>query len=33
MGEYAKAELLFQEALRILQKVFGPEHPRKTTAF
>ena len=27
MGEYAKAEPLLQEALRIWQKVFGPEHP------
>ena len=27
MGEYAKAEPLFQEALRIRQKVLGPEHP------
>ena len=27
MGEYAKAEPLYQEALRINQKVLGPEHP------
>ena len=27
MGEYAKAEPLFQEALRIRQKILGPEHP------
>src|SRR5271167_1083226 len=27
MGEYAKAEPLYQEALRICQKVFGSEHP------
>ena len=27
MGEYAKAEPLFQEALQIRQKVLGPEHP------
>jgi TPR repeat protein/CHAT domain-containing protein/Tfp pilus assembly protein PilF len=27
MGEYAKAEPLCQEALRITQKVRGPEHP------
>ena len=27
MGEYAKAEPLYQEALRIRQKVLGPEHP------
>ena len=27
MGEYAKAEPLLQEALRIRQKVLGPEHP------
>ena len=27
MGEYAKAEPLYQEALRICQKVLGPEHP------
>jgi tetratricopeptide (TPR) repeat protein len=26
-GEYAKAEPLYQEALRIRQKVLGPEHP------
>ena len=26
-GEYAKAEPLFQEALRIRRKVLGPEHP------
>ena len=26
MGEYAKAEPLYQEALRIRQKVLGPEH-------
>ena len=27
MGEYAKTEPLFQEALRIRQKVCGPEDP------
>ena len=27
MGEYAKAEPLYQEALRIQQKVLGSEHP------
>ena len=27
MGEYAKAEPLYQEALQILQKILGPEHP------
>jgi tetratricopeptide (TPR) repeat protein len=27
MGDYAKAEPLGQEALRIRQKVLGPEHP------
>ena len=27
MGEYAKAEPLLQEALRIFQKTLGPEHP------
>ena len=27
MGEYPKAEPLLQEALRIRQKVLGPEHP------
>ena len=27
MGEYAKAEPLYQEAVRIWQKVLGPEHP------
>jgi hypothetical protein len=26
MGKYAKAEPLFQEALRIRRKVFGPEN-------
>ena len=32
MGEYAKAEPLLQEALRIRQKVLGPEHPDTATA-
>ena len=32
MGEYAKAEPLFQEALRIRQKVLGPEHPDTATS-
>ena len=32
MGEYAKAEPLYQEALRILQKVLGPEHPDTATS-
>jgi tetratricopeptide (TPR) repeat protein len=27
VGEYAKAEPLYQEALRIRQKVLGSEHP------
>jgi tetratricopeptide (TPR) repeat protein len=27
MGEYAKAEPLYQEALQIRQKVLGPENP------
>ena len=27
MGEYVKAEPLYQEALRIRQKVLGSEHP------
>jgi hypothetical protein len=27
MGEYAKAEPLYREALRIKQQVLGPEHP------
>jgi len=27
MGEYAKAEPLLEEALRIRQKVLGKEHP------
>ena len=27
MREYAEAEPLLQEALRICQKVLGPEHP------
>jgi tetratricopeptide (TPR) repeat protein len=27
MGEYAKAEPLYQESLQIRQKVLGPEHP------
>ena len=32
MGEYAKAEPLLQEALRIRQKVLGPEHPDTATS-
>ena len=32
MGEYAKAEPLYQEALRIRQKVLGPEHPEVATS-
>jgi len=32
MGEYAKAEPLLQEALRICQKVLGPEHPDTVTS-
>src|SRR5580692_5304343 len=31
MGEYAKAEPLYQEVLRIWQKVLGPEHPLTAT--
>ena len=27
MGEYAQAEPLFQEALRVRQKVLAPGHP------
>ena len=27
MGDYTKAEPLFQQALQITQKVRGPEHP------
>jgi tetratricopeptide (TPR) repeat protein len=27
VGEYAKAEALYKEALDICQKVLGPEHP------
>ena len=32
MGEYAKAEPLYREALRIRQKVLGPEHPDTATS-
>ena len=32
MGEYAKAEPLYQEALQIWQKVLGPEHPDTATS-
>ena len=32
MGEYAKAEPLYQEALRIRKKVLGPEHPDTATS-
>ena len=32
MGDYAKAEPLYQEALRIRQKVLGPEHPDTATS-
>jgi tetratricopeptide (TPR) repeat protein len=32
MGEYAKAEPLLQEALRIRQKVLGSEHPDTVTS-
>ena len=32
MGEYAKAEALYQEALRICQKILGPEHPSTATS-
>ena len=32
MGEYAKAEPLLQEVLRIRQKVLGPEHPATATS-
>ena len=27
MGDYVKAEPLYEEALRINQKALGPEHP------
>ena len=27
MGDYAKAEPLFQRALKISEKALGPEHP------
>jgi len=32
MGEYAKAEPLYQEALQIYQKVLGPEHSYTATS-
>ena len=32
MGEYAKAEPLYQEALQICQKVLGPENPYTATS-
>jgi hypothetical protein len=32
MGEYPKAEPLDQQALRIRQKVLGPEHPDTATS-
>jgi hypothetical protein len=32
MGEYAKAEPLYEEALRIRQKVFGTEHLSTATS-
>jgi hypothetical protein len=32
MGEYAKAEPLYQQALQIYQKVFGAEHPATATS-
>ena len=32
MGDYAKAEPLFKEALEIRQKVLGPEHPDTATS-
>ena len=32
MGDYAKAEPLYRKALRIRQKVFGPEHPDTATS-
>ena len=32
MGDYAKAERLYQEALEIRQKVLGPEHPDTATS-
>ena len=32
LAEYAKAEPLYQEALRIQQKVLGPEHPDTATS-
>jgi tetratricopeptide (TPR) repeat protein len=33
MGEYAKAEPLYEEALEIAQKVLGPEPPHTATSF
>ena len=32
MHDYAKAEPLYQQALRIRQKVLGPEHPDTATS-
>ena len=31
VGDYAKAEPLFQQALQIFKKVLGPEHPKTAT--
>ena len=32
MGDYAKAEPLFERALKIREKALGPEHPDTATA-
>ena len=32
MGDYAKAEPLYQRALKIREKALGPEHPNTATS-
>ena len=32
MGDYAKAEPLYQRALKIFEKALGPDHPDTATA-
>ena len=32
MGDYAKAEPLYQRALKIREKALGPDHPDTATA-